>query len=227
MRLSLSIIMLCFTFPCFSQKKNAKNIVQNDSLLVKGIGSFKINKTTILSIDSLIQNYDAQEIPMQFDKTSINYIIAPKIKEHRVFKIIRTSVSNLTFEDIYLDFTNDTLYSLTIRKLPYEFLDAMILKYGEPETKTKYTKITCRSKAIGEYGEEESESRAIFKSASNIMAYYFVNKYFDDNCEKQYMSYFLVQDTNKSIDIYKKEASIEEKLDKDEDARKRKAISDL
>lgn len=138
---------------------------------ISGIGPFKINKTTVSAIDSLAHEYHIKvksKIINSYSLAKLSFLnknkpdkiiilIADTLasdyspgddvfeqKNTQTFYINYLNISGIKAKNIILTFYNDTLVRYK-SNMDDDFLKALIIKYGNPQTKTDENKIECEN----------------------------------------------------------------------------------
>ncbi len=180
---------------------------------IDGIGIFKIDKTTISVIDSLVnQGYQlktcndmlgcssykitgmtiAEKIGNKM-KPETNF---PLIPENRIFAIGEYNVAGIEITNLELRFYKDTLYQIKSVVGDLELQTALQEKYEETVEVDK-KEILCSS-VYGEFKEEEVRYLIKYRDDQKIHAMSSFSTSFDDKCKKKTFSFTAI--TNPKTD---------------------------
>lgn len=173
--------------------------------MIEGIGIFKINKTEISVIDSLLIKENFKQESCRLNSECVRntaggkYILLPLpdqldrplVPEHKVFWLSNYEVSGFKISNMKLDFYNNLLYSIEIDGEP-GLLDALKFKYQHTESK-EYTVVTCSS-LLGSFRREGYVFETVFSSLPQIQAYNHSEKYYNKNCEQNFLNFLLIND---------------------------------
>ncbi|MCK8490432.1 hypothetical protein M0L20_01135 [Spirosoma sp. RP8] len=170
---------------------------------IEGIGRFRIGRSTIGLIDSLVSESGEQLSVVDnymFDQenTSIGELVINRQNPHespigssfcpdvRVFYMNQYEVSGIALTKIYLIFKNERLISLKSSN-SMELEEALALKYGEKEPTVRTKPVSC--------GNETILSRRWVNNT--LIATTYSRIYYNTSCKKQLVEYFWIRDTDK------------------------------
>lgn len=205
---------------------------------IKGIGDFKIDKTNIRIIDSLANNgyglstckdtYDCSEystsgmnIYEMVNDTIESDGSLPFFKEYRKFVIAEYNIAGIKMTGVNLSFYNNILFDITI-KGDSELSEALKEKY-KGVLSAKKNQVICTSR-FGEYKETETEYKTTYRENENFHAYSFFKIYYNDKCEKKYLTYTSLYNKKTHKLVYSKNQAAEDIFNK---KRKLKKLSEL
>lgn len=225
------IIALVFCFFGYSQDKQ-----------IEGIGIFKVGKTKITVIDSLVSSgYELRSCSNLYDcsdyKVKGKYIYEmikdtvkpnnqpmPLIKEHRSFVIGEYNVAGIKLSPI-LHFYNDVLYKIKTSGLSdLNLQDALKEKYN-PTLDYKTKEVTCKSR-FGEFKEKESYFTIEYRD-DLIYATSFLDIYYDDECKKQSRNFTYIYIKKEDSVVSLKEEEITKKSEEKQKIEKKKLLDKL
>lgn len=204
---SLSIILITFftNSYAFSQEK------------IEGLGIFKIGQplsviedyahTNNLKIATITKwsdysDYRAEKKPYVIEiKKDLDPkhkydspAEAPDCEKSRVFIINGYKVSDIQIKQLTLDFFEGSLYKIDAA-YDQKLVDALVVKYGEPESSKKVDSVNCIYKLTGNQVTKTSSTFTKTWRNNQILTYATVGSYFNSKCEENYLSYVIVSDT--------------------------------
>ncbi|MBS1775900.1 MAG: hypothetical protein JSS64_06415 [Bacteroidetes bacterium] len=218
MRPLISLLFLFFSATTFGQDK------------IEGIGKFKLKKTTIAYLDTLVKEkdfdreviksyddyfkimYKKDKLAELFPDTVKTYNSPPYThycKDTRVFYIPKMTISDIEVKDTYLTFYKDTLVNINT-DYSSEIVEAFELKYGKAELEKKEKEVKCTLKLTGSTISYTETMFYQYWDNGNIKCTAAIGDYRDSKCEKQSLSYI-------SISIEKISEKIRECDDKEKD----------
>jgi hypothetical protein len=139
----------------------------------------------------------------------ININTLPKTKEYsydyvsyspydlvnKAYYISSIDASGIELAEIYLFFRNDTLTKMQCGHSK-EIESALSAKYGDPALTKDEKTINCTYKLTGNTVEEKEQTFTSTWSNDKILAESIIGSYFDAKCQKQFLSYFAIQNTD-------------------------------
>lgn len=200
------LIIATFIFTCiFSQEK------------INGLGVFKIGQPISVVEDYARENkikISTVDSYSDYSKYSIKkepYIIeikkntdpkhkydspaeAPECEKSRVFIINGYSVADIQLKQLTLDFFNGSLYKIDAN-YDEKLVDALTVKYGEPETTKKVDSVTCLYNLTGNRVTKTSNTFTKTWKNNQIVTYASIGSYFNDKCKENFLSYVIISDT--------------------------------
>lgn len=217
-------------------------VMGQDISKLNGIGDFKINQTHFDSVESLVNgeffalyNHQTAQYAGSFLTTSklpgakviLLEVLKPESPEdqqrhgitfpyafvdgYRHLCINHYDIGDVAIRSVQLLFKNDTLIRFH-SDFTNEIAEAFRLKYGEDGIRKTTNKVICRYKLTG--NTEELEESIISGEWTNgpIKSYYGVSTGYDDKCNKEYLTWFYIEDSEKvgayNVLVKAKEAEI-------------------
>ena len=220
----LSILTLLVNQEIFSQSK------------IDGIGIFKINKTSIGVLASLIgEGYSLDTCNSSFTCSQylaygmkiyemVNDTIKPDralpiIKDYRIFVIGEYKVSGINIKALELHFYNGILFKIKSTNGDLELHMPLREKYnGKVEIAKK--EIICESR-FGNFTKVETTITTTYRDDEQIKAFSVLRKYFDDKCEESSYTYTVISDVKSEKIVVAKTSLLRKKME-EEQALKRK-----
>ena len=173
---------------------------------IEGISIFKIDKTKITIIDSLVTTgyslkicsdlyscsqykvsgmniYEMKNDTIKPDRT------LPLMKGNRKFVIGEYVIAGIKIKNLELNFNDDVLFEIKSSG-DLELQSALKTKYNGEVTANK-KEISCKS-VYGEFKEEEVTYKTNYRTDEKIIAYSILRIYFDSKCKKQTMNYTII-----------------------------------
>jgi hypothetical protein len=132
-------------------------------------------------------------------------------------------IADMWVEDLELIFYHDTLFSIKCKGLQ-NLTEALQLKYGQPTITRKLKEIKCiNGLGITNSETEETIFAHYLTTSKNIQAWETAATYFDNSCTKQYLNYFIIQNTATNEKVLKQEELTKKKAQdiKSEDRKKK------
>lgn len=165
----------------------------NSIAQLNGISVFKINKTHISIIDSLIKaKYKLTFLNRITDKSDPDYYYKSNCPNTEIWKIKRYVVSDIKLENVMLKFYKDTLISFSCDG-NNEFKEALFLKYGEPKPVVKTKPVNCEYLHNGAVVKREDKSFVkTWNENEDIDASYTDSFFYSYKCILTQSSFFLV-----------------------------------
>lgn len=225
------------------------NTYSQESL--RGIGSFKVGETTTSGIvdfakkenikvkqsNSLMDTYGTYVSGKKTSKIYLlsksgkdNVISDPQYSDHPLVKtyfIDYYEVSDVPIRKLYLKFYNDTLYDLEC-DFSKELREALTLKYGAGVDSVAKKSVKCRSRMTGDFEEDETSYYTKWLNGSNgMISISCVGHYFDYKCEKKYLSYFFIKNSNVSKQVISEEVDKREKEKAEQEKGKKGKLTDF
>lgn len=200
------ILILCSSI-AFTQDSIPKEIVS--------IGKFEIKSTTIsiiselekelgikvkvcASIDDYFKYQDSKgKYILQLVKDNTNKYSptqASNCEKVKVYSVGGYSIANIELKNLELTFLNDTLVGFKCDRTS-EFIEAIHLKYGRGKLQKTEKEVTCE---VGRLGTKvELQETTIYESwgENDIRATAVISVYYNNKCEKKYLSYFSLSST--------------------------------
>jgi len=197
---------------------------------IEGVGKYKINKMTIVSLqniinennfildsiksyneyskfkkDSYLSNLTSKKVYIAevFSDTIKKYNSPPNsslCKMRRVFYIPEMEISKIQLKDTYLTFYNDTLISVDI-KYNDKITEAFTLKYGQPEIESNEETINCIENSNGKTIEKTEKMYYQNWENEDIKCTAALGFYYNDKCEQTYLSYIMIYLKGKKEEI--------------------------
>lgn len=164
----------------YAESVNCKVSTINDGMILYKIER-ENNKNDLLKIDSKNNVYRLER-----GKNMYSMSKCPLIKE---YFLNQYTVSGIKLYNVRLEFYKNKLYSVKCNYGP-DINDAMSLKYGKPELNRITKKVNCVFRLTGVKEELTEDSFYQKWKNNNILALGFSSAYYNDKCEKQYLSYF-------------------------------------
>lgn len=218
---------------------------------LRGIGAFKVGETTTSAIidfakkenikvkqsTSLMDTYGTYVSGKKTSKVYLlskpgkdNIISDPKYSDHPLVKtyfIDYYEVSDVPIRKLYLKFYNDTLYDLEC-DFSKELREALTLKYGSGVDSVAKKSVKCRSRMAGDFEEEEASYYTKWLNGSNgMISISCVGHYFNYKCEKKYLSYFFIKNSNVSKQVISEEVDKSEKEKAEQEKGKKSQLTDF
>ena len=208
---------------------------------IEGTGIFKIDKTNINVIDSLLNNgsklktcsssFNCQKYndskktiyEMVNDSTDIN-IFMPLLKGHRNFIIKEYIIAGIKIENLELDFYNNTLFKIKTEG-NFELQSALNDKYDEILDVEK-KEIICSS-VYGEYKREESTYTTTYRNDETIKAIAILRKYYNSKCEENIDSFLIINNIDITKLVKAKEEEIINQIRNKREEKKKKELEKL
>lgn len=218
---------------------------------IDGIGPFRIGRTTIDIIDQIVKekNVKVKQSSSGLDtyapegyllkKTkNIFILIDPKLGEIKhpelrhdpnvkIYFIDYFEISGISISKLFLSFYKDTLYSVYADG-SNELTEAMTLKYGQPKIESKVSKVKCSNRIAGEFEVEEKNYTSEWTTGiDSIKATSYSSIYYNDKCEKRFLSFFSIENNKLSERIRINEQDFEAKKEIENLKEKKKSLSDF
>jgi hypothetical protein len=214
---------------------------------IEGFGKFKIQKTTISYLDTIVKEQKLDKVKMtsfddymklRYKKDKIAEVFSDTINRYnsppyahscpnaRVFYIPKIAIADITFSDTYLTFFNEILVDI---KTDYtsEIVEALELKYGKPAIDKKEKEVQCTLKLTGSnltYTEtmyyQKWENGEIECTAA-------IGDYRDSKCEKKTLSYIIIGLSDKKKEIVECDIAVNERVENKQKNEKKKQLSDF
>lgn len=115
-------------------------------------------------------------------------IYSSSCKKAKIFIIGGYTVAGIKIKGLRLTFINDTLAEIHC-KATTELTDAIRLKYGIGELKSKSKEVSCLYKYTGNSIKYEEKDITESWDNGDIRAYSQSSKYYNDKCEEKYLLY--------------------------------------
>jgi hypothetical protein len=217
----------------------------------RGIGIFKLGIATTQTLNdfvnknnlgikesvSLMDTYKAQSSygntntvlllrknEKDFYYTDPKYIDHPDVK---VYYVNSYEVSGVKLKQLYLQFYKDTLYDFEC-DYSGELIDAIKLKYGEGLDSSKTKKLQCTGRLAGNFEVEESyHYEKWFSKDKKIEATACIGEYYNSECIKKPLSYFIIQNPRINEKVEKEADKIKSAKDEKSNIEKRAKLSDF
>ncbi len=200
---------------------------------ISGIGFLRLNKTTIVVLDSLVKSSShiykeyqkgiVKDAPFIYNADSLEGDGNP---QHKTFYLGTVNISGIWLNDIKLEFYKDTLYSILINKPTFDFITALNTKYPEAKETKKTKKVQCYN-TYNTFNNEERTYNILYRSDSKVEAYIYMNIYYDSKCEEQTVHFFNIYDIKKLDAVYKKGEALKNKQKALSDEETKKALKDF
>ena len=228
MKKLISLISLLYFGLLFSQSN------------IEGIGIFKLRKTKVTVIDSLVQNagYELKicDSPdkcnisgvsskkiFELKKQSKNATYYPKIDGHQVFVLSRYAIADFEISELYLNFYNGILYEIKTSNLtPLE--QKLKLKY-KSEIKLDEKEVKCSS-IYGEFKRKEQNFTVTYRK-DDIESYSVLMTYFNSKCKEEYLTLFVLYDKKINDEVINKTKVVLENIKKEEQSKTNESLKDL
>lgn len=179
---------------------------------VTGLGPFKIGKTLSSQIPSFADTSNGRL-----------YHAVPNNAFTDLWYAGYYPMPGVWVEDLELSFFHDTLYSIKC-KMTDSLNKAISLKYGQGRLSVTEKPVKCITGLKIEYYEKEQRFVTEYPASKNLSATALRGLWYNDKCEKQYISMFLVK--NYVIEG-KVDALVKNYEDRKSDAAKKEAKSKL
>lgn len=239
MKKILILVIACLPVFGIGQRKELIKNPNYKKQNIEGLGSLKINKTTLAVIDSFSKlagvkyddtEYTLGDIPFNnTESTSLDIIYELKkdstfsekeydshsiyAKEARVFYLNYFKAGNIGVKNIYLSFYNDTLVKINIglQGLNDKVNDAFSTKYGPSESILTITKpVVCQNGYGAIFNYEEKYTNLTWTSSVGNIKAIKSSYIFYSNCKKEYSFDFYIEDSKLMALVTKEEkANIE------------------
>ncbi|WP_374360088.1 hypothetical protein [Cloacibacterium sp.] len=225
-------LVLFFSLLCFGLSFSQSNI--------EGIGIFKLRKTKVAVIDSLVQNggYDLKVCDSP-DKCNIEGVSSKKIFElkkqtksetyyplidgHQVFVLSKYAVADFEIKELYLNFYNGVLYEIKTSNLtPLD--EKLKLKYKN-EIKVEEKEVKCTS-VYGEIKRKEQTFTVTYRK-DDIEAYSVLMSFFNYKCKEEYITLFVMYDKKINEEVRNKTKVVLDELKKSEQSKTKENLKDL
>lgn len=235
MRLLISLPFLLFAIATFGQDK------------IEGIGKFKLKKTTIAFLDTIvkekkfdrevIKSYD-EYFKIMYKKDKLAELFPDTVKiynsppythycqDTRVFYIPKMIISDIEIKDTYLTFYKDTLVNINT-DYSSEIVEAFELKYGKAEIEKKEKEVKCTLKLTGSTISYTETMFYQYWSNDNIKCTAAIGDYRDSKCEKQSLSYISISVEKISEKIRDCDDKEKDRLKSKQNAEKKKQLDDF
>ena len=242
----LVAILIALVLPCslFTQKSYA----QED---FRGIGIFKIGISTTQTLNEFVTkngikikestslmdtygNYASSKktsnVLLLRKSEKDQYLTDPKYSEHpdvKVYYVNYYEVAGIGLKTLYLEFYKDTLYDLQC-DYSTELVEAISLKYGKGVDSTATKKIQCTGRLAGNFEVEEFYHYTKWSSINKqVQATACIGEYYNSKCEKQILSYFVINNSELKIRIGKEESAIKSAQEEKNNNDKKSKLSDF
>lgn len=207
---------------------------------VVGIGNFKVGKTNISIIDSVLKELNTSTIISYDDVTTYEYSNEPnkvyelkkdslnpmrsytfstECKGFRVFYISTYKVSDILIEDIYLTFKDNILYSLMAKSK--ELYNALKVKYPKFKESREDEKTNC---VVGDLKDARFDFDTTFKttwSNGSVEAEITESYYYSKECKRRHFDYINI---SKMPHIFLPDCDA--KINKSREIKAKKALKD-
>lgn len=191
MKKIITVLLLFFTLSTSAQ-------------VIEGLGVFKINKTTILDIETYLEkeNYYYEKITSSrelvnllnspnnaaalIEKSGTRVLYEPTCKHSKVIILNTLNIANLDLKKVILTFIDGVLVAIQ-GDGNSDLNKGFDEKYGKGKLEKKENKVECLYKLTGLTRElTEQEFIQTWNTENNsIYIQSRLNTYFDKNCEKQ------------------------------------------
>lgn len=193
---------------------------------IQGLGYFKVCKSNISIIDSISSEINRQigEISTNEELYSLRLIKTPNIykviydttsedpiqkatmnPKGDVYCLINYSIADITIDQMFLSFYNDTLISINIDEASIELTDAIKNKYGKGVVKITEKPVNCTFTYTGNKVTYKDITILCTWRNDNIISQQILSTYYDSGCKENAMNlFFVTAKTYNKLDDYDK-----------------------
>jgi hypothetical protein len=213
---------------------------------LEGIGKFKIGKTTLAIIPELETELSTKtkraltysDVNAEKDRTAILELIpdsissfkgpvyASQCKDVKVYLLPKYTVAGIELTQVRLRFYNGKLIDFSCDEAG-KLADALTVKYGPAHSDYKERPIPCTLRNTGVSITRTGQTATKSWGSESLPAKYVVSKYYDNNCEEKYLSFFSIYDSSAVRKIAACEKEVAARIEKASSEEKRKKLGDL
>jgi hypothetical protein len=213
----------------FTVINELKTILGTEGRIVKS----KDTESELMMLMDKIENSNTKEkygVIIMMSEDTLNLSNSPyrasSCKDVKKIIVGGYAVAGIKIKGLELTFLNDTLIKIHCDKTP-ELIEAIRLKYGEGELKSKSKEVNCVYKYNG--NSVQYEEIRITESWSNddISALCVTSKYYNDKCEQQYLSFINISSYKKTNEQIKCEEKTNQIRKQKTEFEKKKQLKDF